>query len=125
MPCVFKNSLYKNSGIELRRSLKDGKWGIFTIKNIKKYSLLEESPFIKIPKSESCGIGTYTYSYDDEFNMLGFGFSALYNHSYDPNADWMEDWVNMTMKHFVIKDISVDEEICIDYGKENIDFEVK
>jgi SET domain-containing protein len=125
MPSVLKNSLYKNSGIEVRRSSKDDKWGIFARKNIKKYSLLEEVPFIKIPKSEICGISKYTYSYDDKFYMLGFGFSSLYNHSYDPNAKWMKDWVNMTIKHFAIKDILVDEEICVDYGEGNISFEVK
>jgi len=125
MASVFKNSLYKNSGIEIRRSSKDGKWGIFARKNIKKYSILEEVPYIIISKPENSEIITYTYSNDDEFLMLPFGFAGLYNHSSDPNADWMKDYVNMTMTHFAIKDISVGEEIYIDYGEENINFEVK
>ena len=125
MASVFKNSLYKNSGIEIRRSSKDGKWGIFARKNIKKYSILEEVPYIIISKPENSEIITYTYSNDDESVMLPFGFAGLYNHSSDPNADWMKDYVNMTMTHFAIKDISVGEEIYIDYGEENINFEVK
>lgn len=125
MPSVFKNILYKNSGIEIRRSSKDGRWGIFARKNIKKHTLLEEVPYILISKPENCEIITYTYSNDNEFYMLPFGFAGLYNHSNNPNADWMKDYVNMTMKHFAIKDISVDEEICIDYGEENINFEIK
>ncbi len=58
-------------------------------------------------------------------SMIGLGFAGLYNHSYEPNADWKRDHVNMIMEHFAIKDIAAGEEIVINYGEENICFDVK
>jgi SET domain-containing protein len=126
MSSIFKDRLYKHKGIEIRKSPNDG-WGVFARRNIKKHSLLEEVPIIAVPYGkivETEEVMRYTYGFSDGYLMFGFGFAGLYNHSFEPNADWMRDHVNMTMKHFAIKDISVGEEIFINYGEENIDFEV-
>ena len=53
MKTVFKNKLYKNSAIEIRRSDKDeGGWGVFARRNIKKHSILEQSPVIVVDIKE-------------------------------------------------------------------------
>ena len=120
MVSILKNKLYRNSGIEIRKSPKHG-WGVFSRTNIKKYSLLEEVPFLLIPESDIASqsdLRAYTYTNEDEQTqfIIGFGLAQLYNHSSDPNADWTCDWVNMTISFYASKNIFTDEEICIHYG---------
>ena len=127
MVSVFKQSLYRNPGIEIRRSDKNG-WGIFARRNIKKHSLLEEVPIIVVDSEKLVDVEEclkYSYGFSDTQNMIGLGFAGLYNHSFEPNADWRKDHINMTMEHFSIRDIVAGEEILINYGEENIVFDVK
>lgn len=126
MKSVFKYNLYRNPEIQIRRSTKHG-WGIFACTNIKKYSMLEEVPYVLIPRKDlldSARFNTYTYGYDDiKENLLivGFGLAPLYNHSSNANANWMQNRANMTMDFYATRDIFADEEICIDYGEENVE----
>lgn len=127
MVSVLKQSLYRNPGIEIKRSDKDG-WGVFARKNIKKYSLLEENPIIVVDAEKMRQISevlTYSYGFSDTQNMIGFGFASLYNHSFNPNAEWKKDYLNMTIEHFAIEDIRAGEEILINYGEAYVNFEVK
>ena len=127
MVSVFKQNLYRHPGIEIRRSDRNG-WGVFARRDIKKHSLLEEVPIIVVDSEKVREIDeylTYAYDFDDNHIMIGLGFAGLYNHSFDPNAEWKKDPVNMVMEHFTIKDISAGEEILINYGEENISFDVK
>ena len=129
MKTVFKNKLYKNSAIEIRRSDKDeGGWGVFARRNIKKHSILEQSPVIVVDIERISQISQcykYSYGFDQENVMIGMGFAGFYNHSFNPNAEWGDDRVNMIMEHYACRDILAGEEICINYGEENVDFEVK
>lgn len=127
MVSVLKQSLYRNPGIEIKRSDKDG-WGVFARRNIKKYSLLEENPIIVVDAEKMRQISevlTYSYGLSDTQNMIGFGFASLYNHSFNPNAEWKKDYLNMTIEHFAIEDIRAGEEILINYGEAYVNFEVK
>lgn len=127
MVSVLKQSLYQNPGIEIRRSDKDG-WGVFARRNIKKYSLLEENPIIVVDIEKMRGIDeclAYAYGFSDTQVMIGLGFASLYNHSFNPNAEWKKDYLNMTIEHFAIEDIKAGEEILINYGEEYVNFEVK
>lgn len=123
---IISNILYKNPGIEIRRSPKDG-WGVFARRNIKENSILEESPLVLVHKEKILDVHEfyrYCYDFDDEVAMLGLGYAGLYNHSSDPNVEWVKDSVNMVMKHFTTRDIKAGEELFIDYGEENIGFDV-
>lgn len=127
MVSVLKQSLYRHPGIEIRRSDRNG-WGVFARRDIKKHSLLEETPIILVDSEKMVGIDeclTYAYDFSDTQIMIGLGFAGLYNHSFEPNADWKKDHVNMIMEHFAIRDIVAGEEILINYGEENICFDVK
>jgi len=109
MVSVFKQNLYRHPGIEIRRSERNG-WGVFARRDIKKHSLLEETPIVVVDSEKMSGIDeclTYAYDFDDTHIMIGLGFAGLYNHSYEPNADWKRDHVNMIMEHFAIKDIEL------------------
>lgn len=122
------DELYLNPKLVVRKSMTH-RWGVFTTKRIKKYDVLQESPYCTFSYSElkkkADVIVRYTY---DSSNMdyandlvLGFGFAALYNHSSDCNACYELDTVNEVMRHYALKDIPADSEIFIDYGYDDDD----
>ena len=51
MKSVYKEELYRNPKINIRRSPVHG-WGIFSNDTIKKYEILEESPIIIVQPDE-------------------------------------------------------------------------
>jgi len=98
------------------------RWGVFAKDSIKKYEILEEFPYFKVPLEElnnapSCV--SYSYNLDNEFSIIGMGFCGLYNHSFDPNVDYEIDKVNEVMRHYAIRDIDAGEELTLNYGEEN------
>ena len=115
--------LYLNPNLVISKS-PTNRWGVFTTKRIKKYDVLQESPYCTFPYSElkKKGDVIVRYTYDSsEYEgaddaVLGFGFAALYNHSSDSNARYELDTVNEVMRHFATKDIPAGSEIFIDYG---------
>lgn len=67
MVSVLKQSLYRHPGIEIRRSDRNG-WGVFARRDIKKHSLLEETPIILVDSEKMVGIDeclTYAYDFSD------------------------------------------------------------
>jgi len=121
MKSIIKQNLYKNPALEIRKSPVNG-WGVFTRRDIKKDTVLEESPIIFVPSEKLSGVDeclTYCYNYDDETLMIPFGYAPMYNHSSTPNADWIGDYVNMTMNHYAIEDIPAGSEIFISYGSDD------
>ena len=51
---------------------------------------------------------------------VAFGFGSIYNHSDDYNIDYENN--GKTMKFFATRNINVNEECCVDYGKKYWDF---
>lgn len=117
----IKKELYKNTKIKIKRS-SIHRWGVFAADNIEKHEILEEAPFTEIPLEETNNAPTcnaYTYWLNDKAMLLGFGYSGLYNHSFENNADYKVDKVNETITHYAIRDIKKGEEITINYGEAN------
>ncbi len=78
MTSVLKQSLYRHPGIEIRKSDRNG-WGVFARRDIKKHSLLEESPIILVESEKMVGIDeclTYCYDFSDGYVMIGLGFAG-------------------------------------------------
>jgi SET domain-containing protein len=97
-------------------------WGVFASEDIEEKEILEEAPFIIVPRSEISSYSItykYTYYFSDLSCILPFGCSGLYNHSYSPNADFRLDENRQTITHYSIKKIKKGEEIFINYGEEN------
>jgi uncharacterized protein len=118
---MYKNYLLFPEKIIVKRS-KIHRWGVFARQKIKKYEIIEESPYFFVPSSEikltpSCI--PYSYEFNEDF-IIGMGFSGLYNHSFDPNVEYEVDKVNEIMRHYAIKDIAIDEELTLNYGEENV-----
>jgi SET domain-containing protein len=115
------DELLSSEKLVVRRS-EIHRWGVFAREPIKKYEILEEFPYFKVPidelnNSNSCM--NYSYALDKNFSIIGMGFCGLYNHSFEPNVDYEIDKVNEVMRHYAICDIDVDEELTLDYGEEN------
>ena len=47
-----------------------------------------------------------------------FGYGSIYNHSFDPNADWKQNFRTQSMVYRAIKPIKKGEEILVNYNGE-------
>lgn len=115
---MYLDELLFSEKLIVKRS-KIHRWGVFAREPIKKYEILEEFPYFKIPAEEltngsSCT--RYSYALNNEFAIIGMGFCGLYNHSSDANVEYEIDKVNEVMRHYAIADIEVGEELTLNYG---------
>lgn len=118
---LYKINLYNSNKLYIKRS-DIHRWGVFAKNSIKKYELIEESPYFSVPyknikKIPSCF--AYSYFLDEKNNLIGMGYSGLYNHSFNPNTDYEIDKINEIIRHYAISDINVGEELTLNYGEEN------
>lgn len=121
---MYLGELLFSEKLIVKRS-KIHRWGVFARQPIKKYEILEEFPYFKVPVEELNNIPSclnYSYVLDDQFSIIGMGFCGLYNHSFSPNVEYEIDKVNEVMRHYAITDINIDEELTLDYGEENASF---
>lgn len=118
---LYQTNLYNSNKLQIKRS-NIHRWGVFVKSPIKKFELLEESPYFIIPtkklrKNTYCL--QYSYYLDTKNSLIGMGYAGLYNHSFDPNVDYEIDRVNEVIKHYAIRDIECGEELTLNYGEEN------
>lgn len=116
-----KQTLYRNPKIQVRRSSVH-RWGLFATEDIKCHEILEEAPYFSVSSAEvdaapSCEV--YTYWLEDGFCLIGMGYAGLYNHCFEPNADYHIDKVSEVITHYAIKDINAGDELFINYGTDN------
>lgn len=119
---LYLNDLLFSNKLIVKRS-KIHRWGVFAREPIKKYEILEEFPYFKVPKSEITNTQAcldYSYPFDDDFHIIGMGFCGLYNHSSNSNIEYEIDKVNEIMRHYAISDINIGDELTLDYGEENV-----
>jgi SET domain-containing protein len=101
--------------------------GVFASSNIKKGEIIEESPVIVIPKKDQKVLDkTYIFNYyfdwgNSDQPAIALGFGSLFNHSYDPNAEYKENVKKRIMIFRSIKDIKKGEEILTNYNGESTD----
>lgn len=120
----MKQELYTNPKIQVRKSKIHG-WGVFAKENISNGEILEENAFLVIPigTNEASSIFIdYRFNYprvNPTLQVIPFGFSGLYNHSNNPNAQWETDTENDLFIFKAIKNIDKDSEIFVYYGDEN------
>ena len=72
----------------------------------------------------------YTFVWPDRSGKmaLALGLGSIFNHSINPNVNFKINTENLTIEYTTIKDIEVDDELCISYGPQsklwfNTDFE--
>ncbi len=123
--------------IVARRINKLKGWGIFAGKDFKEGEIIESCPVIKLNTKERkhCEktiLGTYIYPWRSTRGAaMVMGYGSVYNHSYEPNADWKQNFKTGCMVYRAIKPIRKGEEILVNYNGEPDDrtpidwFEVK
>lgn len=92
--------------------------GVFAQQIIKAREAVEVAPVMTIPKAEiqqvaSTLLGNYCFG-SDRLDLLGLGYSSLYNHSSTPNASFV--LTERAILVIALRRIEEDEEITFDYG---------
>jgi hypothetical protein len=117
---------YNTSHLEIRQSIIHGK-GVFSKTIFKAGRLIEEAPIILIDNAGKDLLHhSLLYHYYFLVNnpvtpvAMGLGYSALYNHSADANAQYCINLANLSISIKACKKIIVGEEITINYnGRHN------
>ena len=105
------------SGLEVKRG-RHGR-GVFATRRFVKGQLVERCPTVEVDDSEVTGrLGDYVYTSVNEGDLLlVLGYGMLYNHSADPNVEYLQDEPS-TMRFVALGDIAAGDELTIDYGEE-------
>ena len=97
--------------------------GVFTGKHIPNISLIELCPVIVVPEKDVPLIHEshlhdyyFLWGEDEEQCAIALGFGSLYNHSYDPNAEYIIDLEQQTIDFVSIREIQAGEEILVNYN---------
>ncbi len=123
MLSLFKpKEILQPTGIEIRQSPIDNR-GVFATRIFKPGAVIETAPVILLDRQERELLQTtilfnYYFLLADETTpvALGLGYSSLYNHSYDANADYT---ISVNKKCLIVKAnkmIHPGEEITINYN---------
>lgn len=110
--------------IEIKRiSARKGK-GVFAMKSFKAGDLIEKAPVLKLTPTErkhaeKTEMLRYLYPWRSTRSAaVVWGYGSIYNHSYEPNADWKQNFRDNTMVYKAIKPIKKGEEILVNYNGE-------
>ena len=120
----------------LRKKGMEGHRGVFCSVDIPKDSIFEMAPVLVIPKKQHKSVyGTiisdYHYEYSDNGDScLALGYGSLYNHSFNPNAEYEMLVKTSEMAFRALRKITAGEEIRVNYNGdfdnlEEVWFEVK
>lgn len=97
--------------------------GVFCTVDIKAGEVIEICPVLVVPADETQLLDeTILHNYvflwgdDDKQGAIVFGYGSMYNHAYDPNAEYSADYNDDTFSVYALKDISAGEEIFINYN---------
>lgn len=117
------------------RRTKGKGWGVYARKAIPSDSTIEEVPVLLIPTRDlwhpegTSALADYAFVWDDDHVAIALGYGSLYNHSFTPNAQYIDD--DPCLKRYVaLRDIQHREEITINYNalphdKSDVGFEVQ
>ena len=96
--------------------------GVFTTEPIPAGSLIEICPVIVIPEKEVDVIHHtdlhdyyFVWGENNEQAAIALGYGSLYNHSYDPNAEFILDLNGRAIEVHALRDIRPGEEITFNY----------
>jgi hypothetical protein len=112
----------QNSAIYVTYSELHGK-GVFAGRDIEPGEIIEICPIILFPKDQLADVRKtflddyyFDWGEDGEWFALALGYGSLYNHSYQPNAEYGMDFEAHTIDFYCIKPIEAGTEIMINYN---------
>ena len=109
--------------IEVKRTANKGR-GVFALKDFKEGEIIEKCPIINITPEErkhceKTVLNFYIYPWrSTRSGSVVLGYGSIYNHSFDPNADWKQNFKEENMIYRALKDIKKEEEILVNYNGE-------
>ena len=95
--------------------------GVFANQDIPKNTLIHQAPVIPYPNQEHVHIektrlADYAFEYGENHTAFVLGYGMMFNHSYEPNANYVINFENDTFDFYAYRDIKADEEIHINYN---------
>ncbi|MBK8558042.1 MAG: SET domain-containing protein-lysine N-methyltransferase [Lewinellaceae bacterium] len=112
----------QNAPIYVAYSELHGK-GVFAARDIEAGEIVEICPVIlfgkdQLPHVRQTVLDDYYFDWGDDETIFAFalGYGSLYNHSYEPNAEYGMDFEAETIDIYCIKDIAAGGEILINYN---------
>jgi len=97
--------------------------GVFTSKPIPKGSIIEVSPVIVLPGKDRTHLDkTQLHDYyfiwgeKDDHCALVLGYGSLYNHDFEPNAEYRPDFEGATLDFYALQDIPAGTEVTVNYS---------
>jgi hypothetical protein len=100
--------------------------GVFAKRDIKKGEIIEACPVIEISKDDARHVNesqlvTYIYylGKSKERLILALGYGSIYNHSYKPNAKYVENYKDRIIEFISAIKIKKNEEITVNYNQGN------
>lgn len=110
--------------IQVKRINKTKGRGVFALKSFKEGEIIEKCPVINVtPKErkhcEKTILAYYIYPWrSTQSGSVVLGYGSIYNHSFNPNADWKQNFKEETMVYRAIRPIKKGEEITVNYNGE-------
>lgn len=102
--------------------------GIFATRDIKTGELIEVSPVLTSSKSDwkylkKTVLHDYCFTWGEnyEHTAIALGYGSLFNHSYTPNATFINNIDNLSIDFYAITDINNGQEITINYNEDTDD----
>ena len=95
--------------------------GVFASEPIKKGDIIEVCPLILVPMKDfehikKTKLYYYFFEYTKQFFAVALGYCSLYNHSFEPNAQYDFDYRKKTITVKAMRAIAKDEEIFFNYN---------
>jgi len=107
--------------IAVKSTNKKGR-GVFALKNFKKGDIVERCPiiYLSLKERQHCEktiLANYMYPWrSTKSGSVVLGYGSIYNHSFDSNATWQQDFKTEEMVYRAVKPIKSGEEITVNYN---------
>lgn len=89
-------------------------YGVFAAEDIPTTGIIEEC-LVLVSDSRHPSLNNYYFSAKKK-SGLALGYGSIYNHSNEPNADYIFDEERSVLTFFALRNISPNEEILVFYG---------
>jgi SET domain-containing protein len=101
--------------------------GVFTTEAIPAGATIEIAPVIVLNQTERAVVDTtllhdyiFEWGINEQEAAVALGYVSIYNHSADANCKYDMDFEHKTIQIQTKRDITVDEELCINYNGDGI-----
>lgn len=103
--------------LEVKSIPKKGR-GVFATSNIKKDAIIEICPVAVFPfiEGQQHALEGYAFRWTKTKVAIALGLGSLYNHSYTPNAEYVQDRKLKEIHVYALRNIRKGEEICFNYN---------